>query len=224
MSLVKSNSLVYSKPYTSYNQFFVIPFIIWVLIGGILQFSFSQEELFRFANLNYNSFLDTSMSALTLLGEGVLTTVVLLVLLGLKRFRNWWYIITAIGSNVLPSVFTQLLKSYFGSPRPLKYFSEANWIHILPNWQHAFERSFPSGHTTAAFSFFTFVAFLLPRKYKPFGLVFILLALSTAYSRTYLAVHFFADVYTGSIIGFLFTVLVFWLMNRYQSVFFKKNS
>ena len=189
----------------------------------MLQLFFNQEVLFRLINLNYTPFLDIFMSGLTLLGEGVVTTIILFSLFAFKEFRNWWYFTAALVCNILPSIVTQMVKSYIGAPRPLKYFSEASWIHILPQWQHAFERSFPSGHTTAAFCFFTFVSFLLPPKYKPLGLAFLLLALSTAYSRIYLAVHFFKDVYVGSIIGVLFTMLLIGLMNKYQSAFFKKN-
>lgn len=212
-----------AKPHTSYNRSFLLPFFLWVVFGGIVQLYYTQEELFRLINLNYSPALDLVMSGLTLLGEGVVTTVVLLLLLGFKKLRNWWYFVAALACNVLPSILTQLIKSYVGAPRPLKYFSEASWIHILPHWQHAFERSFPSGHTTSAFSFFTFISFLLPRKHQWLGVVFFLLALSTAYSRIYLAVHFFKDVYTGSIIAVLFTMLIFSLMNKYQAAFFKKN-
>ncbi|MEZ5015964.1 MAG: phosphatase PAP2 family protein [Flavipsychrobacter sp.] len=212
-----------SKPYSSYNSYFLIPFFIWVLVGAVFQFYYTQEELFKVINLNHSPVLDVAMSSLTLLGEGVVTTIILLSLFAFKRFRNWWYFIAALACNILPSILTQIVKSYVGAPRPLKFFAEAQWIHILPHWQHAFERSFPSGHTTAAFCFFTFISFLLPQKYKAIGVVFLLLALSTAYSRVYLAVHFFEDVYIGSIIGVLFTTFIISLMNKYQAVFFKKN-
>jgi membrane-associated phospholipid phosphatase len=42
------------------------------------------------------------------------------------------------------------------------------------------------------------------------------------YSRMYVAAHFFADVYVGSILGVSFTLLVIALMRRYEHLFFKR--
>lgn len=210
-----------AKPATSYNPFFLVPFVVWVVVGGVLLATNDGETLFRFVNLNHNAFLDELMYRSTLLGEGAAITLVLLVLLGAKPLRNWWYFTAAILSTVIPSLIVQAIKRNVGAPRPLKFFSEAEWIHRLEFWPRLMENSFPSGHTTGAFCFFTFLAFLLPAKHRVWGVLFFLLALLVAYSRIYLAVHFFADVYVGSIIGTCFTLIIITLMNRYQSLFFK---
>lgn len=211
------------KPETSYNPYFLIPFCIWLIAGGWLLFSHGDEAVFRFVNLNHSPFLDVLMYRSTLLGEGLVIGIVLLVLLGLPRLRNWWYFTAAILCNVLPSIITQVIKRSVDAPRPLKFFGEAGWVHTLPEWPRLMEHSFPSGHTCGAFGFFTFMALLLPARYRILGLVLFLLALLVAYSRIYLAVHFLADVYVGSIIGTGFTLLVITLMNRYKALFFKKE-
>lgn len=210
------------KPYTSYNPYFIIPFVIWVVVGGILLLLEGDDVLFRFINLQHTSFLDVWMYRSTMLGEGAIITLVLLVLLGMSKLRNWWYFTAALLANILPSLLIQVIKHRVRAPRPLKYFGNAAWIHTQPWWPHLMENSFPSGHTTGAFCFFVFMSVLLPRGYRLWGLLFFLLALLVAYSRIYLAVHFFLDVYVGSIIGTLFTLGVVALMNRYQSLFFKK--
>lgn len=210
------------KPYTSYNPFFIWPFVVWLVGGGIILLTHSSEDIFRFVNQNHNGFLDVFMYRSTMLGEGAVIVLVLLLLLGARQFRNWWYFVAAILSNVVPSLIIQLIKRSVGAPRPLKLFEEAEWIHTLPEWPRLMENSFPSGHTCGAFCFFTFLSFILPAKYRPLGLLFFMLALIVAYSRIYLAVHFFADVYVGSVIGTAFVMLIFFIMTRYQSVFFKK--
>ncbi|MCB9046878.1 MAG: phosphatase PAP2 family protein [Chitinophagales bacterium] len=210
------------KPYTSYNPYFLVPFGTWLVAGGILLAGQGDEAIFKFVNLHHNSFLDVFMYRATLLGEGAVITLVLLILLGMNKLRNWWYFTAAILCNVLPSIITQVIKRSVDAPRPLKYFNEAPWIHSLPEWPRLMEHSFPSGHTCGAFGFFTFLALLLPARYRVWGLLLFVCALLVAYSRIYLAVHFMADVYVGSIIGTGFTLLVVTLMNRYQSVFFKK--
>lgn len=211
------------KPQTSYNPFFLVPFVIWVITGGVLQLIYTQEELFRVMNGSHSGLLDITMSYTTYLGEGAVITVVLLVLLFMvPMFRNWWYFTAALASNILPSIVVQTIKRSLNAPRPLNVFNEASWIHILPDWPRHMSNSFPSGHTCGAFTFFTFLAVLLMPKHKYWGLLLFILGVLVAYSRVYLAVHFFKDVYAGSIIGVVATLAIVAIMNRYKSLFFKK--
>lgn len=210
------------KPYTSYNPWFLVPFVIWVVAGAILLVSTGDVAIFRFINQHHTASLDIIMYYSTMLGEGSVIALVLLVLIGKSNLRNWWYFTAALLSAVLPSLITQMVKRSIDAPRPLKLFGEVEWIHLLPHWPRHMEHSFPSGHTCGAFAFFTFLAVLLPARFRAWGLLLFALALLVAYSRIYLAVHFMRDVYAGSILGTGFTLLVIALMNRYRAVFFKK--
>lgn len=210
------------KPYTSYNLWFIVPFIIWVVAGGLLLATAGDEAIFRFINQLHTPGLDVIMYYTTMLGEGTVIALVLLVLMGKESLRNWWYFTAALLSSVVPSLITQVIKRNINAPRPLKFFGDASWIHILPDWPRHLEHSFPSGHTCGAFAFITFLALLLPPHRRYWGLLLFFFALAVAYSRIYLAVHFMRDVYAGSILGTGFTLLIVALMNRYQAVFFKK--
>ncbi|WP_276134213.1 phosphatase PAP2 family protein [Polluticoccus soli] len=223
--MVKKSRLTFSteKPYTSYNPYFLIPFLIWVVVGGLSLIFFDRRVLFEFANGRHSEWGDVLMTYITNMGEGPFVLVVLLILLGRTSFRNLWFFITALFSNVLPNIMTQAVKSGVNAPRPLNYYKEAPWIHISPDWPRYMERSFPSGHTTAAFCLFSFLAILLPEKYRHWGLVFFFMAIAVGYSRMYLAAHFFIDVYVGSIIATVFVVCVVTLMNRNQGRFFKQD-
>jgi len=212
-----------NKPYTSFNLYFFIPFILWMIVGGIVLQCYTKEQLFRFFNTNTTSFADAVMPSVTSLGEGWFIAIVLLLLFGFSMYRNWWYFITALAATTIPTLVTQLLKSSYMSPRPLKYFSGDAWIHTLPEWPQLMERSFPSGHSCGAFSLYCLLAMLLTPKYKALGMFFFVLGLVTAYSRMYLAAHFFEDVYAGSIIGVCFVALIVTIMNRVKHLFFKQN-
>lgn len=201
------------KPYTSLNPFFLLPFCLWVVTGGVLQLLFTQEQLFKTVNIHYSSLGDVVMYGATYMGQAEVIVLALLLLLGISSLRNWWYFLTAILCNIVPNIIIQIIKTSVAAGRPLKYFQHTNWIHTLDSWPKHLERSFPSGHTTAAFCFFTFLAFLLPPKHRWLGSVLFLLALLVGYSRMYLAVHFFADVYVGSVIGTTFTAMIMLLMN-----------
>lgn len=212
-----------TPPYTSFNLWFLIPFIVWVVLGGIAQLFYDRQVLFAIVNTHHTTTLDVLMVWITRMGEGVFGTIILLLLLAKPTFRNWWYFSAAFLCNALPALIVQAVKSSVNAPRPLSYFNEASWIHTLPEWERLMERSFPSGHTCAAFCLFTFLAFILIPKHKWLGAVFFILALLVGYSRIYLAAHFFNDVYFGSVFGTLFTILVVLIMRRYPDYFYRKS-
>lgn len=60
--------------------------------------------------------------------------------------------------------------------------------------------SFPSGHTTASFSFF---AVALLRCSTPVWTGIFILAVLMGFSRVYLRVHYLTDVLVGAVLGFL---------------------
>ena len=180
---------------------------------------FSKKELFMAVNGSNGPFLDKIMYPVTHLGQPEVIIPTLLLIIAIPRFRNWWYILTAIVCNITPLLTQQIMKQIFYHPRPLKYYQHADWIHFIKSdWPELTgNNSFPSGHSQGAFSFFCFLTLLLPSKYRMAGSVFFLLALSVCYSRLYLAAHFFEDVYTGSIIGVITTTVLFSIMSQYKT-------
>jgi len=211
-------------PYSSYNFYFLVPAVIWLIAGGIALLALDKQALFFFFNTHHTAFADIYMYYISKFGEGLLGTLILMMMLGASSLRNWWYFLTAVLTNGLPAILVQVIKSIVHAPRPLKYFNDANWIHILPLWPRLMDRSFPSGHSCAAFCLFCFLSFMLPPKYKPFGLFFFVFALFVAYSRMYLAAHFFLDIYVGSVIGIVCTTAIFAIMRHYRPVFFKPDT
>jgi membrane-associated phospholipid phosphatase len=191
-----------------------------MVAGGIGLAVYDKEVLFRLFNTNHNPLLDSLMPFGTLLGQGITISIIMLALLALPAFQNWWYVVAAVACNVLPTLAAQAIKSIVNADRPLQYFNKADWIHILPDWKELYHHSFPSGHTCGAFAMFCLLSCILSRRYKPFGILFFLLALMVGYSRVYLSAHFFADVYVGSLIGVLFSVFILSLLRRNASKFF----
>lgn len=210
------------RTYTSFNPWFLIPFVLWIIVGGWLIAHYNQWELFGFANSNYNKFLDGVMHGLSIMGEGSSVIVFLLLLLIVPGLRNWWYLLTVGVCCGLSAITVQIFKHIFSVNRPYSYLAEQPWIRLEANWPQLFHYSFPSGHSTAAFSAFCLFAFMLPRRFRPLGLLLFVLALSIAYSRMYVAAHFFLDIYVGSIIGVLFCTFFFFIMHRLEPPAFRE--
>lgn len=205
--------------YTSFNLYFILPMLLWWVLAYPYTDPKYLQYCFAAVNTHYNAFLDFIFYYTTFLGEGITITVLLLLLLFIRSLRNWWYFWTGLLTNVLPTLLTQILKNTSAAPRPLKYFGDPAWVHVNESWPKLYANSFPSGHTTGAFSLFCFLAMLLPKGYRVWGIVFFLLALMVAYSRLYLAAHFLYDVYYGSLIGGAGSLLIFAIMNQFKSKF-----
>lgn len=200
-----------------YNYYFAIPCIIWLISGGLLILIFNEQTLFYAINNNYSHFLDVFMHYASIMGEGEIIVPVLLSLFIFKKFRNFKYFFSALLCNILPFFLQQILKTWIDAPRPMVNYENPLWhIHFLPQWDRLHARSLPSGHSAGAFSFFCYLALLLPNKYKIFGLLLFVLAMLVSYSRIYLAAHYFLDVYCGSLLGWIFTTVIFGILNKYK--------
>ncbi len=195
------------------NPFFFIPFFIWCIVGAVLLLQYSQKDLFVFINGNHHPVLDKFMESANYLGEGWGIVLIGLSVFLLKPFRNVWFFLTTALCTILPALITQLIKHQVAAPRPISVFGHESWLRHLDEWALLHNNSFPSGHTTGAFSLMCFLSCAIVFRHRALGLVFFVVALSVAYARVYLAAHFFLDVYVGSIIGtgvsFLVSILVF---------------
>lgn len=197
----------------SLNLFFILPFLFWILVGACLLYCIPADKLFFWVNSRHSPEADILFPICTLMGEfGGIIVVGLLLLLLVKPYRSYSFFFAAIAGTVLPSLLSQLIKHRVEAPRPMQLFGAHAGIHRLESWPLLYQHSFPSGHTTGAFAFMAVVSFFLPPKYRAWGVLCFAVALATAYSRLYLAAHFFADVYAGSIIGTVLGLIVCFLL------------
>ena len=211
---------------TAINRWFLWAFVLWVIVGGILWAVFDRREIFERINSVHTSWADNFLNAYTALGDGTAIYLILLTLFGAPAFRNLWFALTAAACNLIPALVVQLLKALVAAPRPLRYWEQDNaWIHLADGWRRLEgHHSFPSGHTAGAFSLACFLSILLPKRFAPLGLLIFFMALGVGYSRLYLAAHFYADVYVGSIVGTLVTLLVYAAMRAVQPRFYDRNA
>jgi membrane-associated phospholipid phosphatase len=190
------------------ERYFLIPFFILILLGFILMLFFSKADLFLLINNHHNKFFDLFFKLNTLLGDGIMTVLVVFGLLFIK-FR---YSVLAAIAFLYNSVVIQLLKRFFNAPRPLKYFENISPIRTIEGYPVNEWNSFPSGHTATAFTLAVVLSYLLPHRQRHW--IIIPLAALTAFSRVYLAQHFMEDIIAGAIIAVVMTFqLIWWLEN-----------
>jgi membrane-associated phospholipid phosphatase len=193
------------------NGPFFGPYLLFLLAGGLLQWKYSQAEIFLFVNTHYHAWADVLFAYGTHLGDGLFYAAVVLLLL----FVRFQYALTALAAFLVSGLTAQLLKrlAFSGALRPKAFFDKSGQVlHWVDGVEVHLHNSFPSGHATTAFSVFCLLSLLAGR--KGWGGFWFALALGAAYSRVYLGQHFFGDIFAGSLIGVGATVACYLLGNR----------
>ena len=190
---------------------FLLPYLALLLAVGALLLTTPPHAVFFFINGHYSALGDWFFGLFTNVGDGVFYA---LVTLGLLWVRFRWALLS-LACFLLTSAGAQVLKRlvFTGHPRPVFYFelhSGYPALHLVAGQAMNGLKSFPSGHTTTAFSVFLLLTVLARNRRWGFG--FLLLAVGVAYSRVYLAQHFVEDVLAGSALGTGLTLaLLSWL-------------
>ena len=146
------------------------------------------HQLYTFAGGFFTPFFEF----VSLLGKGgiflVLLSLTLMLYRPTRRFGTAMLFGVAIGA-LFTNVF---LKVVIARPRP--YADESSIFHqlwLLVGQNVESDKSFPSGHTTAAFSTMTALFLMGNKKYSWTAFIF---AFLMGLARIYLVVHFHSDV------------------------------
>ena len=145
-------------------------------------------------------FLDRLMVDITSLGNfSILWLAFIIIFLSTKEYKRVGKVmVIAFILNVI--IVNILLKNFFDRSRPFELVD--NFDLLIPPLK---DGSFPSGHSSHAFTFFAIILFMT--KSKSLKIFTGILAFLIAFSRLYLYVHFPTDVLAGSLIGFLLGIL-----------------
>lgn len=193
-------------------------YFVMLLLAFVLLLAYPKLELHLLLNACHTSFQDTFFKYYTTLAEWPLYLLALLPLCWKKYRLCLFYALSELTAGGV----LQILKHSFAADRPIVVFENFPDV-VLPlvegvDMHHS--NSFPSGHASTFFVFFTCCALFLAYYYKQKGrqpdallysaqLAFLILAALGAYSRIYLSQHFMVDIFVGSIIGFV-TPLIYY--------------
>lgn len=192
------------------NSIFLIPYLIFIFLGGVLLFANSKADTHLEFNTFHSTFFDFFFYYITFLGDGVAALLVVVMLMAVK-FR--YAFIVGI-SNIIASLITQLLKHtlFEDMVRPRKFFEGIHDLYLVPGVENYLYNSFPSGHSTCAFALYFALSIIVENKILKS--LFFATALLVGISRVYLSQHFFEDIYAGSIIGVLITLAVYLISTK----------
>lgn len=184
--------------------YFFFLFLLYLITGAVLLFLFFKGPIEIFVNQFHTPFLDDFFQIITMFGEGILPVCIIIILF----FKKIYYGIVTSISLIVSTIIVQSLKRTIFSDvlRPKAYLKDIPDLYYIENIEIYTLHSFPSGHSSGAFTLFMVLAYFA--KNRLVQLFCFIMAFLVTLSRVYMMQHFFLDTYFGAVIGVLSTTFV----------------
>jgi len=190
--------------------------MIFTVLLIVLLLAFPKPATFILLNYIHHPALDYFFRFMTFLGDGIFVVALSLLLL---LFRQWRLAVLIMAGYALSGLCVQALKHYVNMPRPFLYFKHGGYTKFPLHVELHSIYSFPSGHTATAFALYGLLSFSIRK--KEYSILFLIVAVLTAYSRIYLGQHFPEDVIAGAALGMLSAIIC---MKYLMPVLYKRKT
>jgi membrane-associated phospholipid phosphatase len=200
-------------PLNKMNQYFVPRWLLFLVISFHFNLSFAQNwdiDLLKQINLERNKSLDPSFKFITNSVSPMSIGAPIAVLgLGLIQKDSSLKIngIIMVEALCVNAFTTTALKLAFNRDRPFVTYP------YLDKQAEAGSYSFPSGHTSSAFTLATSLSMAYPKWYVIVPSY--VYACAAGYSRMHLGVHYPSDVLAGAIVGAGSAILANYLQQKF---------
>ena len=187
----------------------------WIVLAGLLfghgLLIIDATVILRYINAMHTPWLDFVMVWSTRIVQAPLI-VFLFVLIGVLVNKRAF--VLSLISFTVAGLSAQALKRFVFSDRlrPHAILDYETW-HRVEDFALAENFSFPSGHSAVAFSIALSV--IVSTSSKAIKGVALCIALVIGFSRMYLLMHFYHDVFAGMLLGLLSAGIVYRLLGRH---------
>jgi len=201
-----------SKEYRHFLIAVGFSILMAMLIGAFITV-FGKQESFLIVHTNNHPAFDYFFQYWTYLGDGIIWIPLFIYSILFKRE----FFIAILASLIICTVLTHFLKRvvFPDDLRPIGVLGDK--IRTISGVTVHRVHSFPSGHTSTAFTLALLLAYRLDKLIWAF--FFPLIAFFVGYSRVYLAQHFVTDVFAGMLVGIVsafLSILVYRAFRRKQ--------
>jgi len=198
-----------STEYRHYRNAVVFSMLLTLVVGVFLLF-YGKENSFLIINKYNSPQFDYVFRYWTYLGDGIIWVPLFAYIAFFKRD----YFVAVLAALIICTILTQFLKRavFPDDFRPIVVLAEK--VRVIPGYYMNREHSFPSGHTSTAFTLALLLAFIVKRNFWVF--FFPLIAFFVGYSRVYLAQHFVTDVLAGMLIGMVSSYLALLVYQQFR--------
>ncbi|HYK56490.1 MAG TPA: phosphatase PAP2 family protein [Flavisolibacter sp.] len=214
---LKPVPLLKSEAYWHFRLAAAFSLILAVLLAAFITI-YGKHHSFLIINGFNSPPFDFIFRYFTYLGDGMVWIPLLVYVFVYKRK----FLLTVILAFIICTVLIQFCKwvIFADALRPLGELK--NQIRMVPGEHVHRISSFPSGHTSIAFTYALLMAFLLKRLFWTF--FFPLVAFFVGYSRIYLAQHFVTDVFAGILVGMASAFLALIIYERLHKIKAQKKT
>lgn len=203
--------MILTKAYRDYRNATLFS-ITLALMAGLFLFIYGKEHSFLIINEHNTPAFDYFFEYWTYLGDGIIwIPLFIYVAIWKKEF-----FITILASLIICTVITHFLKRvvFPHQMRPIVVIGKEHVRTIKGVIIHT-SNSFPSGHTSTAFTLALLMAFIVKGRFWVY--FFPLVAFFVGYSRVYLAQHFVTDVFAGMLVGIISSYLSLLVYERFRA-------
>jgi membrane-associated phospholipid phosphatase len=194
------------------NAIYLGLYLITLLTASYFLLSYNKILIHEMCNYWVcNPIVSSFYKYFTHVGDGFFAMGLGVLVLFFNRKRGA-YLLFAYACAGLTS---SLIKYFVNYVRPFHYFvyyRKHYTLNLVDGVDMLGERSFPSGHSTAAFVVFSALAFSAEN--KMIKVLFFIIAFNAAFSRMYLSQHWLVDVFAGSLIGTTYAILLYFIFYK----------
>lgn len=178
-----------------------------VIIGGF-SFFIGKNNFFLLLNKDLGVLGDIFFKYATYIGDGVVWAIFAIGILIFNRKKMPLTIVAILVSTIIAHYIKGHLCETVA--RPLDALPNMlSLIHTIPGVEMHYAGSFPSGHSTQAFTMYLLLCILTNKKWMVF--VGLFLALLVGYTRVYQAQHFPIDVAGGIGVAIITAWISLWV-------------
>jgi membrane-associated phospholipid phosphatase len=209
--------LLQERPVNNFGIAFFLC-LVFAIATGILILVLGKNDAFQLINSNHNEFADQFFKYFTHYGDGVMWAPLGLYCFFFKRK----FFIAVVAGAIISTILAQFLKRivYPDELRPISFLADTFPVHQIAGIEMRRIHSFPSGHTTTAFTMALLMAYMINK--KAWSIILPILAFAAAYSRVYLSQHFPTDILAGMCIGIFSSVLSLLIYRKFLRYINKK--
>jgi membrane-associated phospholipid phosphatase len=200
-----------STEYRHYRTAVLFSLLLSFLVAVFL-FIYGKEHSFHTINRYNHRAFDYIFEYWTYLGHGMIWVPLILYSLIYKRD----FLIALLIAGIICALLTQGGKRFIfpDELRPVLAIGKEK-IRIVEGITPHTNNSFPSGHTSTAFTLALLAAYIVRGKFWMY--FFPLVAFFVGYSRVYLAHHFVSDVFAGMLIGIISSYIALLAYQKFRT-------
>ena len=190
--------------------------VLAALIIGSFSFFIGKNDFFLLLNKDLGFLGDIFFKYVTYLGDGVLWAFFVIGVI----FFNKKKLPLSIVAIVVSTLIIHYVKGHLceSVSRPLDAMPNLiSIIHTISGVKVHLAGSFPSGHSTQAFTMYLLLCILLNKNWLVY--VGFFLALLVGYSRVYQAQHFPVDVAGGIFVAVITAWISLFIQNKFEKKF-----